>query len=201
MHQEKRVLRGDTPEAHALLADGWSVIARSWGAGLLAADVDGERFRSAAAGGIPGLTLRELTADDVAAVLTLDAATANDYPGDIATAHAPLTPRSATPGAARRAWGAFVDGELVAMTFVDVDGAHHAETDFTVVAAARRRRGLGTAVKAASIATLVRDGVTTLRTGGSAENAGSLAANRSLGYVVDEEWWTLAAPVPETHAS
>ncbi|QAY71705.1 acetyltransferase [Xylanimonas protaetiae] len=184
------MLRSDHPDAATLLTDGWSVVARSWGAGLRAADVDDARFRAAL---VPGV--RELGAGDADAVLRLDAATADDYPGDVASAHAPLTPATATPDGARRAWGAFDGESLVAMTFADVAGTH-AETDFTVVAASARRRGLATAVKAASVLALVAEGVATFRTGGSADNAGSLAANRALGYVVDEEWWTLAAPAP-----
>jgi hypothetical protein len=41
---------------------------------------------------------------------------------------------------------------------------------------------------------LSRDGVTVVRTGGSDENRGILAANASLGFEVDEHWLTLSAP-------
>jgi hypothetical protein len=79
------------------------------------------------------------------------------------------------------------------MTFVDVDDTR-AEVDFTVVAQHRRGSGLATAVKAVSLLAVSRDGVMVVRTGGSDENRGILAANASLGFEVDEHWLTLSAP-------
>lgn len=93
---------------------------------------------------------------------------------------------------ARRGFGVFADdGRALSISYVDVD-QRRAETDFTVVAAGSRRRGLATAVKAASVLALLRDGVEVFRTGGAEENTAILAANLRLGYVVDEEWVTLA---------
>lgn len=79
-------------------------------------------------------------------------------------------------------------------TFVDIDGVE-AETHFTVVHRAWRGRGLGIAVKAASVLTLAAEGVTRFRTGGSVDNVAILRANDALGYVRDEEWVTLAQNV------
>lgn len=80
------------------------------------------------------------------------------------------------------------------MTFVDLDG-ERAEIDFTVVAADRRGRGLGTAVKSAAVLALIDAGVRFVRTGGSAENAAIRSINDALGFVIDEHWVTLAPPV------
>lgn len=188
------VLRADDPRRPPHEQAGWRVVARSWGARLVAADADRERLRTLAARPGGPVAIRLLTPDDVDAVLALDAATVDAYPGGTATAHHPLTPARATVGRARCAVGAVSRaGELVAVTVVDLDGAR-AEVDFTVVAAAHRRRGLGTAVKAASVLDLLDRGVAIVRTGGSAENAAILAANRAVGFVVDEEWVTLEAP-------
>jgi len=130
-------------------------------------------------------------------VLELDAATLQHYPGGVATRHEPLTAARALPGSARRAFGAIsTDGGLVAMTWTDVDGVR-AETDFTVVREADRGRGFGTAVKAAALLALLDAGVRLFRTGGSSENAASIATNRRLGYVLDEEWLTLEPRSPE----
>ncbi|OZB89053.1 MAG: hypothetical protein B7X41_04870, partial [Microbacterium sp. 14-71-5] len=137
--------------------------------------------------------VRRLTAADVPGVLALDASTLRDYPGAEATAHSPLTAARAALSASRVAYGV-VDpgGAVAAMTFLGVDPATcRAEVDFTVVAQHARGRGLATAVKAASVLDLLGRGVTTIRTGGSADNPAILAANRAVGFVVDEQWVTL----------
>ncbi|MCJ0700897.1 acetyltransferase [Frigoribacterium faeni] len=193
-----KVMRADSPQRAELEAQGWSVAARSFGARLDADRIDESRLRHLrrlVEQVAVSVSVRPLDGRDVDAVLALDAATADDYPGSVATRHALLDREGATPTPARRGFGAFgPDGELVAMTFVDVetdgDGSA-AETDFTVVHRAWRRRGLAVAVKAASVLALSAEGVTRFRTGGSAENAGIIRANTALGYVRDEEWVTL----------
>jgi len=88
-------------------------------------------------------------------------------------------------------------GRLVALTVVDVDApGARAETDVTVVAPDHRSRGLGRAVKAASVLALLEAGIRTYRTGGSRDNAAIIAAGTALGYRIDEEWLTLHAPGP-----
>lgn len=57
-----------------------------------------------------------------------------------------------------------------------------------------RGLGLGTAVKAASILSLVREGVDVFRTGGAEKNRVILRSNQHLGYRVDEEWLTFSPP-------
>ena len=191
---ERRVVRSDSAARAGLEASGWVVIARSWGAGLRADDGRIEQLKALVERVTPVAVIRELGPADVDAILGLDRETAHDYPGGIATAHAPLTFDGAVPTSEHPGWAAFVpDGRLVAMTFVDVDDAL-VETDFTVVHKEWRGRGLGAAVKAASVIALFAAGQTNFRTGGSAENAASIAANRGVGYVPDEEWLTYAAP-------
>jgi GNAT superfamily N-acetyltransferase len=172
-------------------------VARSFGAGLDHVRLERDRLATLITHAGRHVDVRELTPADVDAMLALDAATAADYPGGIATRHCPLDRSTATPRSARRAFGALSPaGALVAMTVVDLDG-DTAETDFTVVEAGWRRRGIGVAVKAASLLTLDADGVRRFRTGGSADNAAIIAANTTLGYVRDEEWLTLAPPTTE----
>jgi len=187
------VLRDDDPQRVRLETDGWTVVARSWGAVLTSDDVDVSRLRDAVTAVGPDLAVRPLTADDVEDALALDAATLDDHPGGPATAHLPLTPSTARPTDVRRGYGAFDGGEVVAMTFLDRDG-QTAETDFTVVAPAWRERAVATAVKAASVLGLLGDGVRRFRTGGATENEAILRANARLGYVVDEQWLTYAPP-------
>lgn len=83
------------------------------------------------------------------------------------------------------------------MTFVtpaDSAADMSVETDFTVVAGGWRGAGLGTAVNAASVLALASEGFVSFRTGGSAANPASIAANRAVGYALDEEWVTLVPP-------
>jgi predicted GNAT family acetyltransferase len=188
------VLPADAPERRTLEADGWTVEARSFGAELDAGRIDRSGLATMVERVRDDVTVRELDTDDVRAVLELDRLTADDYPGSVATRHEPLDRLRATPSPERRAFGAVTaDGAVVAMTFVDVDGAR-AETDFTVVHGSWRGQGLGTAVKAASVLALTAAGVARFRTGGSLENTGILRANDALGYVRDEEWVTLRNP-------
>ncbi|MBF4619302.1 acetyltransferase [Clavibacter sp. VKM Ac-2873] len=197
MSAEPVIARSDDPRVAELLAAGRIVTARSWGAQLDAADADPARLRALVARVAEFAALRELGPDDARAILALDAATLADYPGGPATRHAGLTAGSArVPASGRRGYGAFdASGALLAMTFVDLDPTGRtAETDVTVVDAAHRGRGLGTAVKAASVRALLAAGVTSFRTGGSRENAAIIAAGAALGYRIDEEWLTLEAP-------
>lgn len=189
---QRRVVRAGSDDAVALARAGWVVVARSWAAQL---DVDGARRaalleRTARVAAIAAV--RELEADDAPEVLALDARTLGDYPGDVATRHEPLTPEAAIPTCAHRGWGAFdADGRLVAVTFIVIE-PEVVETDFTVVDAGWRGRGIGAAVKAASVMSLADEGRMRFRTGGDAGNAASVGANLALGYVVDEEWLTFA---------
>lgn len=182
------MLRSDDPERSRLEAAGWRVVAESWGAGLVLDETTRDRLRPLAVA--PGLVVRELDAGDVPAMLALAAATACDYPGDVATQPPPLTAAGAMPSPVRRGFGVLDASRLVAMTLLDVAG-DSAEVDVTVVASTHRGRGLATAVKAASLLRLADDHVRVVRTGGSADNPAIIAANHRLGFVVDERWVTL----------
>ncbi|KXC04464.1 hypothetical protein MhomT_16250 [Microbacterium hominis] len=186
---ETIVLQARDPRRDELERIGWVVAARSFGAQLDVDRIDEHKLGVLAAAA--GISTRELVTADIDAVLKLDRSTIEDYPGSIATQHPPLDPHRASPSSARRGFGAFPpSGELVAMTFLDIEGTH-AETDFTVVHAQWRRRGIATAVKAASLLALAGEGFTRFRTGGSADNEAIIRANDALGYLRDEEWVTL----------
>lgn len=194
MGNDVTVLRADDPQRARLEADGWCVVARSWGAALASADADSDELSRLSARVHTLGSARELSADDVDSVLELDAATVDDYPGSIATRHDRLDRGSATPSATRAAWGFYSpDDILAAMTFVDIDG-DRAEIDFTVVAPTWRGKGVGTALKALSVRALLARGIRSIRTGGSADNAAIIAANTALGFAIDEEWVTLQSP-------
>jgi len=192
--EENAVLRGDDARVGELQGQGWRVVARSWGARLNAADVDTVLLSTILEHVRMDVLVRELEPSDRPAITALDDTTIGDYPGGVATIHNVLSPQRATVSGIRRGFGVITpDGEVIAMTFVDVDGTQ-VETDFTVVAKEWRGCGLATAVKAASVLALLLDGAKCFRTGGSHDNVASLAANTSLGYTIDEAWLTLAAP-------
>ncbi|MGO1623205.1 hypothetical protein, partial [Flaviflexus sp.] len=112
-------------------------------------------------------------------------------PGGTATSHTPLTGSTAQVSSVRRGLGIFDDkGRALGVTYVDIDGSS-AGTDFTVVLPQFRGLRLGSAVKAACVLALMKDGVRVFRTGGAEENTAILKANQNLGYVVDGEWVTL----------
>lgn len=189
------MVRSDDPRRAELEAAGWVVLSRSWAAQLTASSVDIVALSRLVARVRRHCDVREIGDADLDSVLALDAATLADYPGGVATQHRPLTTSTARVRPTRRAFGAFDDaGRVRAVTYVDVDGpgARCAETEFTVVDPELRGLGIGTAVKAASILALLREGVDVFRTGGADENTASLTSNLRLGYLVDEEWVTLA---------
>lgn len=200
----RRVVKADSSARVELDGHGWTVIARSWGAGLTIDGAGRDQLVAIVGRVVSRVAIRELRPDDVEAVLALDGETLSDYPGDVATAHEPLNRPRATPTIEHRGWGALSsDGRLIAMTFVDI-GAEVTETDFTVVRRGWRGRGLGSAVKAASLLALAAEGHRRFRTGGSVDNAASIAMNRAVGYELDEEWLTFvpgnAGDQPDEHA-
>ncbi len=186
-----KVLPAADPQVAQLCARGWKITEKSFGAELQI--TPGVRQQLASLD-TPDLCIRPLDADDMSCILALDALTLGDYPGGVATAHAPLTRETACPTLARRAWGAFCDRELVAMTWFDTDASGtFAEIDFTVVAPHWRGRGVATALKAAAIVALANAGVDRIRTGGSMRNTAIIRTNEALGFVIDEHWVTLEA--------
>ncbi|NQX35050.1 acetyltransferase [Herbiconiux sp. VKM Ac-2851] len=222
MQRDAVTVRADAPATADLVRAGWTAVASSWAAELRVPVADEAavvaRLERLVARVSPLARIRELTPADADAALALDRATLADYPGGPATRHDPLTPTTARPAAGRRAWGAFPTDaataaapSLLAMTFtvepaaarasvspVDPEpvdpGVEAVETDFTVVARGWRGRGLGSAVKAASVLALLADGHRRFRTGGATENTASLAAAHTLGYTIDERWLTLEPP-------
>lgn len=190
------ILRENDPRRAELEAAGYRVIAESWGARLRLSEPPDltvptgyvDRARAA------GFDLRELVPAEAEALHRLEAANLADYPdAGPATAHEllPATDLAARLAGESRAFGAFDQGELVGATVVE-PAADRWETAFTSVLATHRGRGLGAAVKAASILALAADGVRLFGTGGAAANAASLAANQALGYILEPRWLTYA---------
>ncbi len=190
------VLRDDDPAVVGLLADGFVVVAESWGARLhVRHDTDLEPARRALAHvAALGVSCAELGPEHDEAVVALDALTGPDYPRTPATPHEPLT---AAGLADARAQGGTVVGAthpehgMVGATVLAQDG-DRAETDRTSVHPGWRCRGVASAVKAASVLALARRGVREFATGGAQVNTASLRMNARVGYVVTERWLSLS---------
>ncbi len=187
------IVREDDPRCSELEAKGYEVIGYSWGANLRFDDSSdltmfGERVRRVRN---EGFTIRELTSDDLASVSEVESANVNDYPQSAATRHEMPTIKRLNDmiHAGVRFWGVLVEGRPVAVTGLERVGQRW-NTKFTSVLAEYRGRGLGAAVKAASIVVLFNEGARWFSTGGAASNEASLGANRTLGYVLEPTWRT-----------
>lgn len=184
------VLRAGDPRCAELEAAGYRLVGESWGARLREPDPDRLAhavLRATAA----GLTVHELGPEYAEAVHALETANEADYP------YTPATHRAVgSVGTIRELWstgrffGALDGARLVGVTHITPSG----ETSFTSVLAGYRGRGIGQAVKAASILALVATGVEVFATGGAALNAASVGANEALGYVLEERWRSYAPP-------
>ena len=187
------IVREDDPRCSELEVKGYEVIGYSWGANLRFDDSSdltmfGERVRRVRN---EGFTIRELTSDDLASVSEVESANVNDYPQSAATRHEMPTIKRLNDmiHAGVRFWGVLVEGRPVAVTGLERVGQRW-NTKFTSVLAEYRGRGLGAAVKAASIVVLFNEGARWFSTGGAASNEASLGANRTLGYVLEPTWRT-----------
>ncbi|MCH1865073.1 hypothetical protein [Nocardioides sp. CFH 31398] len=188
---DTRVLREEDPEAARLLGEGWTVVAESWGARLR--DPDPQRLRALVdVATLAGYDVRELERHELGAVAGLEAVTAGDYPRTPAT-DVPARTRAVLEAMDARFVGAWAGDVLAAVTAVE-PGEGLVETSFTSVHPEHRRRGLAAAVKAASVLVMLPGGARVFGTGGAAVNAGSLAMNARVGYLVEERWLSLRAP-------
>jgi GNAT superfamily N-acetyltransferase len=186
-----QVVREDDPRCAELEAAGYRVVSESWGARLrLSEPPDLSASRDAVARAEANrVTVRELGADFSEALFALESQNHGDYPFTPATAHQ-LKDADAIRGLwidGMRIFGALDGPQLVAATVIS-QTADRGETQFTSVLSAYRGKGLGKAVKAASILALAEDGVRLFGTGGAAVNEASLGANRALGYTIEERW-------------
>lgn len=192
------VLRADDPRCPRVEADGWELVATSWGARLEVDSADHRAIARLRRLADPtqdlGYVVREIAPHDIPQLLELDARTAADYPGGVATHHEPLDEAAARELLGRaRAWGIWYAEALVALT-VTVLAEDRVETDFTAVHPDHRGRGLATRVKATSVLAHAEHGRTLFGTGGADANLASLAMNRAVGYRITETWHTYRAP-------
>ena len=186
------IVRDDDPRIASLEAAGYRVVGESWAARLR--DPDRELLASAVLrASAAGLVVRELDSSYAEALFELETANEKDYPYTPATSRVvgDLARIEALWADGYRVFGAF-DGPLLVAATVIVAKPDRAETMFTSVLGDYRGRGIGQAVKAASILAFLGDGVQVFGTGGAGVNEASLGANRALGYVLEERWRSYA---------
>jgi GNAT superfamily N-acetyltransferase len=183
-------VREDDPRCAELEAAGYRVVGESWGARLrLSEPPDLSVMRDAVARAqAPGIAVRELSPDFSDELFSLEYQNHADYPFTPATAQ-----KLRDADAIRGLWDGYrifgaLDGALLVAATVISQATDRGETQFTSVLSAYRGKGLGKAVKAASILALAEDGVRLFGTGGAAVNEASLGANRTLGYTIEERW-------------
>lgn len=186
------IVREDSVRVRRLLTGhSYRISSTSWGARLVVTDESLPRLRELAASAPAGVRLGELAAADAEPAWRLRADHRNDFPSSPAT-QAEDYPvervrRSIVTG---RAFGAWQDGRLLALTTMEHTGPGSAETDYTVTAADARGRGLATAVKAYAVCALADEGVRRFGTGGAGVNEPSRRANLRLGYQLEPTWLT-----------
>lgn len=201
---EARVLREDTAEAAALQDAGWTERSRSWGARLhLADDADLTPYRDlVAAVEAHGVEVRVLGSADLPALRALDVEAAPRFPRTDGSFHTPL-PEDLQARLEEEdgvAVGAFADGELIGFTLVfrthGAEGEDRWDVDRTAVAQRRGSRGVGKAVKAASVLATHARGGRVWGTGGAEVNTAALRMNEALGFELEPLWLALVPPTP-----
>jgi GNAT superfamily N-acetyltransferase len=187
-----QIVRDDDPRCAELQAAGYRVVAESWAARLYDSDrtlLDSAVRRATAA----GLSIDELGAESAEAFHALETANEKDYPYTPATHHVVGSlDRIRALWSSHRVFGA-LDGDVLVGATVIREHEGFGDTAFTSVLATYRGRGVGQAVKAASILAFLDAGITSFSTGGAAANAASLRANEALGYTLTERWLTYSA--------
>lgn len=191
------VLRDDDPHRDDLEARGFTVVGQSWGARLEMADPPNLSICREAISRVQaaGIRISELRATSSADLYELEKANNADYPFTPATSHDLLDAAAirALWDKGFRVFGAYDRGQLVGATLI-AHGENHAETEFTSVLASHRGRGIGAAVKAASIIACADAGARVFGTGGAAANEASLGVNQALGYQITERWYSYKSP-------
>lgn len=186
------IVRADSARVRRLLAGhSYRICSTSWGARLVVTDELLPGLRALAESAPVGVRLAELAVTDAEQAWRLRSDHRGDFPSSPATQAEdyPLerVRRSITTG---RAFGAWRDDRLLALTTMERTGPGSAETDYTVTAREFRGRGLATAVKAYAVCALVDEGVRHFGTGGAGVNEASRRANLRLGYQLEPTWQT-----------
>lgn len=187
------IVRDDDPRCAELEQAGYRVVGHSWGARLR--DPDRALLSAAVLRVVSsGVSVRELGPEYAGALFELETANLADYPYTPATERVvrDLASIEALWNDGGRVFGALDGSQLVGATVMQPGEV--TETAFTSVLADYRGRGIGQAVKAASILAFLASGSTVFGTGGAGQNDASLGANQALGYSIEERWRSYTAP-------
>lgn len=197
MSKNYEIVQDTDPRRVELESLGYQVVGESWGARLRFTDQPDLTlaYKAMKKAQDAGFSISELDADWAEALHDLEQANNADYPFTPATQQGLLTLEAARDlwRKGNRVFGATSGDLLIGVTVVSYEGIR-GETDFTSVLADYRGKGVGAAVKAASIIALAEDGVRIFGSGGARVNEAILRTNKSLGYIVEEHWLSYQLP-------
>jgi len=189
--QSIEVLRDSDPRCAELEANGYTLVAESWGARLrFNEDVDFSIFRQATSKvREKGIHIQELSSEFADELLIVELANNADYPNTPATFHALPTIESmrALWREGNRIFGA-TDGDLLIGAISTSRREDFVELDFASILREYRGMGIGKALASVAILTWIETGIHIFATGGAMTNEASLGTVRSLGFSVEEKW-------------
>lgn len=191
MTQSIEVLRDTDSRCAELEANGYTLVAESWGARLRCnEDEDSSVFRQATAKvREKGIHIQELSSEFADELLTVELANNADYPNTPATFHALPTIESmrALWREDNRIFGA-TNGNLLIGAISTSRREDVVELDFASILREYRGMGIGKALASAAILAWIEMGIRIFATGGAMTNEASLGTVRSLGFSVEEKW-------------
>jgi RimJ/RimL family protein N-acetyltransferase len=189
------ILRESDPKRAEYERRGDSPIATSWGARLEIDNAfDFENLEKKIKRCLDsGYELKLLTTDYIDQVLELELLNNKDYPYTPATERslALLTREKIAQLWNQNSWnfGVKIDGDLVGVCGTSRKWSG-IEIDFGSVRADHRGKGVGIGGVALAVQHLISLGETKFATGGAALNSASKATVQSLGFKIDEIWYT-----------
>lgn len=198
MNQETEILRNDDPRCAELEANGYVVVAESWGARLLLEPDQnlGTYFTAVNFALGRGIDLQELDIEFAEDLLELELINNPDYPDTPATSREVPAIESIRSlwREENRIFGAISAGVLIGVLATS-RRENRVELDFASVLRNHRGKGIGKALVAAAILEWVKQGNCLFGTGGASVNEASLGTVTSLGFSVEERWRSYQRPL------
>lgn len=193
-----QVLRDIDPRCEELEANGYVLIAESWGARLrIGVDADLALYFGAVNSVLSDqVCIEELSADFADDLFGLELVNNPDYPYTPATSRVVPTIEDlrALWKLENRIFGATSSGVLIG-ALATSKRENLVELDFASILRDYRGKGIGKALVATAILEWVKQGIYLFGTGGASVNEASLGTVKSLGFLVEERWRSYQPPL------